>query len=49
MNYGEGWTPLWYVRNYRCPIWRDLEAALLEHGGEQMPAILENPLPASAL
>jgi len=46
MNYGEGWTPLWYVRNYRRPIWRDFEAALLERGAEQIPTILENPLPS---
>lgn len=41
MNYGQGWTPLWYVRNYRLPLWRDFEATLLEQGARQVPDELE--------
>lgn len=41
MNYGEGWTPLWYCRNYKRPIWREVEAALLDLGAKQEPGDLD--------
>eukprot|EP00928_Gymnodinium_smaydae_P075612 TRINITY_DN58627_c0_g1_i1.p1 TRINITY_DN58627_c0_g1~~TRINITY_DN58627_c0_g1_i1.p1 ORF type:complete len:255 (+),score=41.83 TRINITY_DN58627_c0_g1_i1:152-916(+) len=37
MNYGEEWTPLWYVRYYRVPAWREFEAILTPLGARQIP------------
>jgi len=41
MSYGQGWTPLWYCRYSKRPIWREVEAALLDLGAEQVPGGLD--------
>eukprot|EP00930_Biecheleria_cincta_P031843 TRINITY_DN22091_c0_g1_i1.p1 TRINITY_DN22091_c0_g1~~TRINITY_DN22091_c0_g1_i1.p1 ORF type:complete len:1181 (+),score=181.17 TRINITY_DN22091_c0_g1_i1:54-3596(+) len=45
MNYGDHWTPLWYVRNYRTPIWRQVERELLRRGARQLPGELDHQMP----
>merc|ERR1711971_593874 len=37
MNYGDGWTPLWYCRYYKRPLWEKVEAVLVERGAVQAP------------
>ena len=44
MNYGDRWTPLWYCRNYRRPIWKEVEAVLMDLGARQDPATLDSPI-----
>jgi hypothetical protein len=40
MNYGDGWTPLWYCRYYKQPLWEDVEDVLVARGAEQVPQYL---------
>jgi len=41
MSYGDGWTPLWYCRNYKRPLWKEAEAVLEARGAMQRPAALD--------
>eukprot|EP00930_Biecheleria_cincta_P045550 TRINITY_DN31393_c0_g1_i1.p1 TRINITY_DN31393_c0_g1~~TRINITY_DN31393_c0_g1_i1.p1 ORF type:complete len:1146 (-),score=148.99 TRINITY_DN31393_c0_g1_i1:126-3563(-) len=45
MNYGDEWTPLWYVRNYRTSVWRQVEEELLRHRARQKPRELDYQMP----
>jgi len=37
-----GYTPLWYIRNYRRPMQQEAEAELVKRGAVQEPAALES-------
>merc|ERR1712107_22028 len=37
MNYGDGWSPLWYCREYRRPVWKEAEVVLLQSGAVMQP------------
>ena len=37
MHYGDCWTPLWFCRYYKRPVWKDVEVVLVARGAFQVP------------